>query len=309
MGESNITNPVRECKRGITTRTRTPTSRQRTQAELQQRVGLISAAIVDVTPYVDTIDILTNEWFPFHRLRELCPGKVSYWPSQSSYRWRLSLQQPSREAIELLEAEVPNHIVSRLDVAFDLSLAPGIEAKALQQEIARLAIQPWHGQRKATKKRDEAGNVTFYMAANGGTSRNTANYIRSSKLTGEAEVIHMEFRYRKAQTCRDRGVETVMDLLEFNPSICLDRDLKLCMLDLKKSFKCVDRFDEEFPEFWVHLKHWKDIGQAPIQGWLEAAQWIRKLVVQVNGKSLCITVESLEWPSILRIGDGTGMYG
>jgi hypothetical protein len=210
-------------------------SRQELAAEIASAKMLITGPSVT---YFDTVRILLRTGLsPRARaeIEKFC-GSLHYEPRRASdYLYRMTLNQPQPEALELIE-ENADHIVSRFDIAIDVPTQNSADATLLTSAIRRLAIQPRHGKRQSA----DVMATTAY-AASRGARRNYAAYgDKPSKVTGEP-CSHIEFRFNGARACQMRGVRTCGDLLSYDTARYIDRDMKLGLIDWQRAFKILRR--------------------------------------------------------------------
>jgi hypothetical protein len=150
----------------------------------------------------------------------------------SGYPFRMTLSQPQPEAFRIIEENI-DHIVGEFHVAYDLPARTASDAKALTTVIQRLAIQPWHGSRKSRLVK----GTTSYASHKRRTARNFLIYgDKPSKVTN-GPCCHIEFRYNGAHACGTRCVRTCGNLLNYDPTQYLDRDMKLGLIDWQSAYR------------------------------------------------------------------------
>jgi hypothetical protein len=162
----------------------------------------------------------------FHTLRLTCGGIIPYRSKTGMHGVRL--HQPTKGSIAYISRCFPEHKVSRVDVALDLIAIGWTETGAIAARLNATMTQPWRGNRRTHTEKS-----TLYLAART-SRRNVALYAdRPSKVTGEPAV-HVEFRYTGTAACKRRGIYHIGDLLNFDPGICLQRDMRISVLNLRK---------------------------------------------------------------------------
>ncbi len=220
-----------------------PSKHDATQARQELRDVIERAAndLVCDAPavYFDTVAVLLRRGVSDRARAEIgkhC-GSINVRTSKAcggGYPFRMTLSQPQPEALRLIEENL-DHIVSEFHVACDLPARTVSDAEALTSVIQHLAIQPWHGRRKSRLVK----GATSYAAHKRRTARNVVIYgDKPSKVADRAgPCCHIEFRYNGADACGARGVRTCGDLLSYDATQYLDRDMKLGVIDWRSAYR------------------------------------------------------------------------
>jgi hypothetical protein len=226
-----------------------------TTTQVRQELRQIIARAVELVcgapiVYLDTLAVLLRRGVSARALADLgahC-GAINVQTSRacaSGFPFRMTMAQPQNEALRLIEEHL-DHIVSEFHIAYDLPARTAGDAEALTSVIQRLAIQPWHGSRKSRLM--EKG---VYASDKRRTARNFIIYgDKPSKVTNRP-CSHVELRFNGAAACRARGVRTCGDLLSFDATKYLDRDIKLGLIDWQSARQILrqlaDRESRRYP--------------------------------------------------------------
>lgn len=192
------------------------------------------------------------------KLRRGCRGGVHAAASKQRWGyWRVSLPQPSREAVELL-ASLPRGTVqmTKLEVANDLVVASKRDAYALDDWVQRRLYQRW-GRKPAIRKPGFAQRQTNASAAYGG--RRIACYSdRVSKAAGQP-CTHVEVRICGAAVLRRAALRTIDDLFAIDARELFAKSVGLAEANFDRLRRSLsNENDGNFKVAalrWIHAEH------------------------------------------------------
>jgi hypothetical protein len=145
------------------------------------------------------------------------PGKIIPYPSEARHvPHGCRIHQPSPLTIDYVSKERPDHVVTRFDVALDFMVTSAYAESLLADFLWQHLTQPWRGKRERAVCE---GTVYFGPAS---TRRNVGVYRRVSKITHQPAV-HVEMRYKCADSCRRRDVDRIRDLPALDIEACIPR--------------------------------------------------------------------------------------
>ncbi len=141
-----------------------------------------------------------------------------------AYRQRLELKQPNDAALRWLAAH-SDGLVNRLEVALDFVFDTAAERDDAFEFLHRHLVRRWHG--KQTVRAIRGGTTallteeieqanTRYDGSR--AARNVIAFYREdhSRITGEGNCLHLEWRAKGAHAVRQAGVQSVKDLFDFD---------------------------------------------------------------------------------------------
>jgi hypothetical protein len=153
------------------------------------------------------------------------------------YRQRIELRQPTKKALQWLVSR-DDALINRGEIAFDLVFKYRAERDEAWEFLHQHLIRRWHGKRQeirvirnGTKIRstaDEWGiGDTRYDASR--LAPNTILFYRQehSRITGEVNCLHVEWRLNGLKAVRAVGIESGQDLLEFDHRVFWQKRLLL----------------------------------------------------------------------------------
>jgi hypothetical protein len=285
---------------------------------LAEHLETVRTQIAGYVAYVDTVEILLMHPLTHDqsaKLRRLAIGEITYHRSKTGL-FVARIQRPTLSCISYLTKLVPDHIVTRFDIAFDLLTHSSKQAQQVQNSILRHLTQPWRGHRKVTRYQ-----TTIYYGAKR-TRRNLAMYAtRPSKLTG-GPAAHIELRYSTAASCRRRRVNQLKDLVRLAPAQLLAKDCRLSIINWHKVDREIDKMASMYmlnyrqpllaadrPEAVTRIREhlldrirdhdqivsWSERNTVPVQIWIDAWPDIRRCLVHIPINTLIKGQLSLFW--------------
>lgn len=226
--------------RGVGRQAQYGVRRSLTLAEHRQRFAADMARalhpVLERSCHVDTVQVLLPRRLApseVAALRRMSPGAIFDDSKSLAFPFLVRLRLPSKQAIAFLSKSSPDHLVNRIDVAFDLSTAGYDDARNLHAYLSKHMTQAWRGNRKMRQFRE----TTYFAKAWQG--RNMAVYVDKSKITG-APVCHVEFRYYSARVCGSIGVRQLRDLRDFDALSLMRRHTRLSALIRPKVLSVID---------------------------------------------------------------------
>lgn len=187
----------------------------------------MASKVIDVAPYLDTVAIVAKEPLSSaagKKLREMMGDRLILGTSKSAYRYRITLHQPPRAALDVVAKVSRDHVVSRMDIAVDLIARTQQEAAEVGKFLEFHMTQKWHGERE-TRLEENTG----YFGQRS-TSRNIAVYSdRPSKTSGQP-CVHVEFRFCGALSCQRIGVYSLGDITSLDPTTLIERNARLSII-------------------------------------------------------------------------------
>jgi hypothetical protein len=153
------------------------------------------------------------------RINRACLGGAESEPATSKvnpfspYRWKLTLRQPTKAALEQV-AELADAYVNYIEVTRNWLLANPWQAETLDELFRKHFAQPWHGNKGTVSF--EAGFSTREKPPEG--QRRTGHSYdwytdRPCKITGARHIFHFEGRHLGRRAVRSLGIEHPRDLV------------------------------------------------------------------------------------------------
>jgi hypothetical protein len=221
------------------------------QDELVSKVAQTLAHVSDKYVYLDTIHLLIPSVPSSSNLAAITQSNAgAVFPVKISNPVRvpvgrgllfrqfcacLRVQRPTTECLRRIASLIPQHLVTRMDLALDLIADDVTAAAAVKKFIDAHLTQPWRGKRSCAW----VAASTYWGKAS--TRRNIMVYHdRPSKIRG-SPACHVEFRFCRARVCRNYGVSTVLDLLQLDPCAVMRRNCRLSVIDHRKLDKQLDQ--------------------------------------------------------------------
>ena len=214
--------------------------------------------------YVDTIAISTPQPVPIRTREELeriNPGAVHYregeWKHRQymgeEYRFRLRsylrIHQPSLATYDLVVKHLPNHKMSRLDLALDLLAKSQADADILNDQLlTRHVVQLWRRANWSTLDYQDTIYYRHHEPDDRTTQRGRDIAVYSSKpckLTGQPAA-HLDFRFFGREACRRCGVLTAGDLVNFDRRARIRESFRLA--DIRWN-RAAELFDAEVRKY------------------------------------------------------------
>jgi hypothetical protein len=177
-------------------------------------------------------------------LKELCGSIfVEARPARfnSHYRQRVQLTQPSAAALRWL-AEQSDALINSIELALDLSFPTLADRDDAGDFLHRHLVRPWHGSKQKVRMFVAGTQGGLFDATERLTNtrydagRWSANQIvlykqDHSRVTGELNCLHLEWRLNRLKAVRAAGLASGSDLLTFSHRDFWQEKLKLHNVD------------------------------------------------------------------------------
>ncbi|HUS96767.1 MAG TPA: hypothetical protein VMX97_08525 [Hyphomicrobiaceae bacterium] len=191
------------------------------------------------------------------------------------FQQRLQLKQPRDLAFMLLRLmNKGEYLINYAEVALDLITASDADHDALRAVLDRCLVQPYHGKRKLSAYRD-----TSYSAYKRWTGNSITLYSdRESKVTGETNCNHVEWRISGARSVVSAKLATFEEVLKFDHQAFWRKKLRLYDVDLGKFGRAYLKTSRRTPwmEEWLRGRPFdmdRKIGQLVARGFQEMGSY------------------------------------
>jgi hypothetical protein len=153
------------------------------------------------------------------------------------YRQRIELRQPSDQALRRL-ARHSDVLINRVEITLDLTFKYWGDAEKARVFFHQHLVRRCHGKNQKIRVFQSApsddnprAGETRYDA--GGQARNRLVLYAEdhSRVTGELNCIHIEWRVRSPRAIRAAGINSVKNLLDFDHRAFWQKRLLLCKVD------------------------------------------------------------------------------
>jgi hypothetical protein len=147
--------------------------------------------------------------------------------------WRISVHQPPQAVLRLFESY--GGVLCRVDVAFDASAKPGVNAFELNRLIRQQTMLRWrpHGPML------DWGDTSYAVEQRSRDRRSNRDAViyndKPSKVTGECDVSHIELRFLNAASVKRQGIVTISDLIELDARALFAKHIKVVAYDSDKA--------------------------------------------------------------------------
>jgi hypothetical protein len=138
------------------------------------------------------------------------------------YRQRIELRQPSQRALRWL-ARHNDVLINRAEITLDLNFKYRADAEEAWDFLHQHLVRRWHRKsqeirvyRSPPHDEDPGAGETRYDARGQAPNRLVLYAEDHSRVTGELNCIHIEWRVRSPRVIRAIGIELGQDLLEFD---------------------------------------------------------------------------------------------
>jgi hypothetical protein len=189
---------------------------------------------VTVHPYFDKLAIWLPRPEPKWLIRQTAEGsghlRISNGAARfnRAFRQRIEVKQPTERFLHWL-AQHEDGLVNAAEVALDLTFGHWIQRDEAFELVDWSLVRRWHGQKQRVRlyRRDKDGKRVEVQEAMDAQSRydgpRTAPNIlfpykqNHDRFTGElCHLLHMEWRAKGASAVRSIGIESPVDLLDFD---------------------------------------------------------------------------------------------
>jgi len=158
------------------------------------------------------------------------------------YRQCVQLRQPTENACSLL-AQRNDVLINGVEIALDLNFKNGFERDAAREFFHKHLVRRWHGSRQKIHvyqppqqkqaAHDHSGQCR-YDAARSAPNKIVVYSEDFTRITGEPDCLHIEWRTTRARATRATGIESVGDLLVFDHRRFWQKRLRLYDVDCDK---------------------------------------------------------------------------
>jgi hypothetical protein len=138
------------------------------------------------------------------------------------YRQRIDLQQPTDDTLRHLAGR-GDALINKVEITVDYVFESAATRDDAWKFLHRHMIRRWHGKkqqirlyRPGMQEDDEGGAGTRYDASRGAPNMTALYPDGFSRVTGELNCVHLEWRLSGLKAVRNAGIESGQDLLEFN---------------------------------------------------------------------------------------------
>ena len=128
----------------------------------------------------------------------------------SQYRQRVDMKQPNRNALSWVAAH-DDALITIVEIALDLAFDSPADRDDTQDWLRRHLIRRWHGKQQEVFCVEE----TRYDASRAAPNQIVFYREEHSRITGELNCLHIEWRANRARAVRSAGIITPQDLLVF----------------------------------------------------------------------------------------------
>jgi hypothetical protein len=136
-------------------------------------------------------------------------------------RQRVELKQPTKEALQWLAGR-DDAFINRAEIALDLVFNNLADRDEVWKFLHQHLVRRWHGKKQKIKViRSENPSVAEKDYTRYDAGREAPNGLvfytqRHSRITGELNCLHIEWRLNNCRATRRAGIETGLDLIEFD---------------------------------------------------------------------------------------------
>ena len=138
------------------------------------------------------------------------------------YRQRLELKQPSRTTMECI-ARRHDTLINGAEVAVDYVFKSSADRDDAWEFLDRHLVRSWHGKNQNIRivkshsdTDDNRSSGTRYDAARSAPNGIVFYKDNHSRITGELNCLHLEWRLKGLKAVRRAGIKSGRDLLEFS---------------------------------------------------------------------------------------------
>jgi hypothetical protein len=175
---------------------------------------------VTVHPYFDRVALWLPERANKPFLAKLRPKCGSLHVGNDRARFdpklvqRLELKQPKPQALRLL-AGLPGAHLNQVEVALDLVFANSRERDRTYEFLAYHLVRRWHGKKQQIHIHHGKAE-TRYDAGRSASNSIVLYQEDHSRITGESDCLHVEWRALNQRAVRSAGIESARDLVGFD---------------------------------------------------------------------------------------------
>ena len=218
--------------------------KERATAETRHRREQAFASVLEVCPYIDTVQLALRRPLSSQVQAQLYKSGIGSLRQVRSKQWDrpfvMRIHQPSDDALRLATELVEDHVVNRVDLAFDLTMTCLDEARKLQDFLCAHLTQRWHGRTHVL-----AHLATLYFRP-AWRRRNIVLYAEESSRHNEDPTLHLELRFYGAAACRRIGVHTTGDVRRVQPFAVAGREWRLSVIDTEKVQNRINKMTDDY---------------------------------------------------------------
>jgi hypothetical protein len=203
---------------------------------------------IGIYPYFDNVQVWVRQPLDREALLQLesASGRGGIHPENgpakfdARLRQRIELRQPSADALRQL-ARRDDVLINKVEITIDYTLNSRAEQYRAWEFLTRHIVRRWHGKNqkirvvRGTEGDDEGGlGGTRYDAARRAPNKTVLYQDKFSRVTGELNCVHLEWRLNGLKAVRNAGIESGQDLLEFNHRTFWQKRLRLYDVDRRR---------------------------------------------------------------------------
>jgi hypothetical protein len=216
--------------------------------EFPMRTRITLPKPIGIHPYFDKIQFWVCEPLDLNTLallkRSCGPGGVHidsrparFNNRHRQYRQRIELRQPSQRALRWL-ARRNDALINRAEITLDLVFKYRADVEEALDFLHQHLVRRWHGKNQEIRVfrslpcGDDVGSLESRYDAGRWASNALVLYRENhSRVTGELNCVHIEWRVKGLRATRAAGIESGQDLLEFDHRAFWQEQLLLYTVD------------------------------------------------------------------------------
>jgi len=200
-------------------------------------IGKATALVKGRYAYVDMLQVwLARPLTPAEQsgLRRQC-GSLHVSDEAMSYqpKWqqRLQIRQPTAKAFRQLQRFTSGeYLINKVELALDLTTTTALDSRRLQEFFETHWVQPWRRGQKLGK----VGSTAYSGRHRWKRNAHVIYSDRVSKITGEANTCHLEWRISTKSAVSSAGINNFYDVLTFDHRQFWTKQLRLRAIDASK---------------------------------------------------------------------------
>jgi hypothetical protein len=156
------------------------------------------------------------------------------------YRQRIELRQPSQQALRWL-AQRNDVLINRAEIALDLVFKYRADAKEAWDFLHQHLVRRWHGKKqqirafRSAPHADDAGTGETRYDAGGWAPNLLIFYAEDhTRITGEHNCLHLEWRLNGLKAVRAAGIESGQDVPKFDHRAFWQKRMLFCTVDRRR---------------------------------------------------------------------------
>jgi hypothetical protein len=156
------------------------------------------------------------------------------------YRQRLDFRQPSRTALEWI-AQRDDAFINQVEITIDYVFKDWVGRDDAWDFLHRHIVRRWHGKNQEIRivksdsdTDDNRSGGTRYDAGRSAPNGIVLYKDKHSRVTGEVNCLHLEWRLNRLRAVRSAGIKSGLDLLKFNRRQFWQKRLRLYDIDRRR---------------------------------------------------------------------------